>query len=327
LKKILVTGAAGFIGSHLIEALLKRGDAVTGVDNFDTYYDPSVKRVNLLPARRHDAFTFHEADICDADRMASILEERAPDVIVHLAARAGVRPSIEDPALYYRVNVDGTRVVLDAALEQGVGHLVLASSSSVYSGSTRLPYREDEPADRPLSPYAATKRAMELLGHTYAHLHGMNLTLLRFFTAYGPRQRPDMAIHKFARLIDSGQAIPMFGSGDSLRDYTYIGDIVDGVVRAVDRPFPYEIINLGAGETNDLRTMIRVLADAMGKMAVIDEQPSQPGDAPATHADVSRARDLLGYAPSVSLDEGIRNFVAWYRERQADGSLGQATAG
>lgn len=323
---VLVIGAAGFIGSHVVEFLLERGDLVVGIDNFDPYYDPAVKRLNLLRPRQHTAFRLFEADICQARTLREIFREVRPDVVVHLAARAGVRASLENPDIYNHVNILGTQHVLDACRDVMPSHVVIASSSSVYSGSREIPFREDAPADRPISPYAATKRMNELMAHVYSEVYGLNATLLRFFTVYGPRQRPDMAIHKFARLIDAGKPIPMYGEGDSLRDYTYIDDIVDGVIRAVDNPFKYEIVNLGGGRTTDLRAMIRLLGSALGKMAVIDEQPPQPGDAPVTLADITKARNLLGYAPHTSIEDGIERFVAWFRDARGGESV-RATAG
>ncbi len=312
-QTVLITGAAGFIGSHLAERLLARGDAVIGLDNFDPYYDPAVKRRNLLAAGSHSAYQFHQADIRDAEGVRRILRDSKPDTVVHLAARAGVRASLEDPRTYLDVNIMGTQTILDACRELGIGRIVAASSSSVYSGCQNPPYCEDLTADRPLNPYAATKRANELMGFSYSHLYGLRITMLRFFTVYGPRQRPDMAIHKFARLIDAGKPVPMFGAGDTVRDYTYIDDIIDGVVRSIDRPFSFEVFNLGAGRTTELRGLIRILGAALGKMAAIEELPLQPGDALETLADISKARRMLGYEPSFQVEEGIRRFVDWLR--------------
>lgn len=317
-QTILITGAAGFIGSHLAERLLDRGDAVIGLDNFDPYYDPAIKRRNLIAATAHAGFQFHQADIRDTEAIGRILRDARPDAVVHLAARAGVRASLEDPRAYLDVNIMGTQTILDTCRELGINRIVAASSSSVYSGCQNPPYCEDLAADRPLNPYAATKRANELMGFSYSHLYGLRITMLRFFTVYGPRQRPDMAIHKFARLIDSGKPVPMFGAGDTVRDYTYIDDIIDGVVRAIDRPFPFEVFNLGAGRTTELRALIRILGAALGKMAVIEELPLQPGDALETLADISKARRMLGYEPSFQVEEGIRRFVDWLRNGETD---------
>ena len=315
MKTVLVTGSAGFIGSHLCETLLARGDRVVGLDNFNDYYAPAVKRQNLARALESAAFTQHEFDILEETRLRELFEEVRPTVVVHLAARAGVRPSVEDPNLYHRVNVIGSQHILDACRDSGVGHLVWASSSSVYGNSTAVPFREDAPA-QPVSPYGATKRMNELQGYVYHHLYGLPITLLRFFTAYGPRQRPDMAIHKFARLMLDGKPIPMFGDGSMQRDFTYIDDIIDGVVRAVDRPFPYEIFNLGESQTTCLRDLIALIAAALGREAQVRELPEQPGDVRMTCADIRHAQELLGYAPRVSMEEGVARFVAWLREQE-----------
>lgn len=314
MTNVFITGVAGFIGSHLAERLLARGDSVTGIDNFDAYYDPVVKRRNLAPSQAHAEFRFHEADIRDSAAMRRFLHEAKPHVLVHLAARAGVRASLEDPRTYVDVNILGTQTLLDACRELGIRRIVAASSSSVYSGCRNPPFSEGLAADRPLNPYASTKRANELMAYSYSHLYDIHITMLRFFTVYGPRQRPDMAIHKFARLIDAGKPVPMFGTGDTYRDYTYIDDIIDGVVRSIDTPFPYEIFNLGAGRTTDLRSLIKLLGDALRKPATIEEKPLQPGDALETLADVSKARRMLGYEPSFRVEEGLQRFVAWLRE-------------
>jgi UDP-glucuronate 4-epimerase len=308
----------------LAERLLARGDTVVGVDNFDPYYDPAVKQRNLLPARSHAGFSFHQLDICQERSVRELLREVRPDIVVHLAAKAGVRPSIENPGAYINVNVGGTQNILNACKELPPSNLVMASSSSVYSGCKNPPFSEELAADRPLSPYAATKRANELMAYTFSHLYGLNIAMLRFFTVYGPRQRPDMAIHKFAKLIEAGRPVPMFGAGDTVRDYTYIDDIVDGVVRVIDKPSRYEIFNLGAGRMTDLRTLIKTLAASLGKMAIIDEQPLQPGDALETQADVSKARRILGYEPKFTVETGIPRFVDWFRQNNAAGQTASA---
>ena len=313
MKKVLVTGAAGFIGSHLAEALLARGDTVVGLDEFNDYYDPAIKRKNITEALKNPQYKMVEADICDEPALRAVFEEERPDVVVHLAARAGVRPSLQDPNLYHRVNVIGGQHMLDACRDYKPSHLVFASSSSVYGGSTAVPFTETDPVMRPISPYAATKRMNELQGHVYSHIYGVNVTMLRFFTVYGPRQRPDMAIRMFVQNLIEGKPIPMFGDGSTRRDYTFIEDIVDGVVRCVDRPFPYEIFNLGESHTTSLAELIELIAKHTGKPAIIDRKPLQPGDVEITYADVSHARELLGYAPRFSMDEGIERFVAWYR--------------
>jgi len=313
MKKVLVTGAAGFIGSHLAETLLARGDSVVGLDKFNDYYDPAIKRRNTAAALANPNYRLVEADICDEPSLRAVFESERPDVVVHLAARAGVRPSLQDPNLYHRVNVIGGQHILDACRDYKPSHLVFASSSSVYGGSTAVPFGETDPVMRPISPYAATKRMNELQGHVYSHIYGLNVTMLRFFTVYGPRQRPDMAIRMFVRNLLEGRAIPMFGDGSTRRDYTYIDDIIDGVVRCVDRPFRYEIFNLGESHTTSLAELIELIAKHTGKPALIDRRPLQPGDVDITYADVSHARELLGYAPRFTMDEGIGRFVAWYR--------------
>jgi UDP-glucuronate 4-epimerase len=313
MKTILVTGAAGFIGSHLTDRLLERGDTVVGVDEFNDYYDPSVKRRNLEAAAQHVRFTLRELDICDEARLRAVFDEARPDVVAHLAARAGVRPSLNDPNLYHRVNVIGSQHVLDACRDYKPSHLVFASSSSVYGGCTEVPFHEDLPIDRTISPYAATKRMNELMGHVYRHVYGLRVTMLRFFTVYGPRQRPDMAIHKFTELIDAGRPVPMFGDGSTARDYTYIDDILDGVLKAIDKPFDYEIFNLGESHTTTLRELVELISKQIGKPAQIDQQPLQPGDVEITCADIRKARQLLGYDPRIGMEEGLRRFIAWRR--------------
>ena len=312
MKRVLITGAAGFIGSHLADALLARGDEVIGLDNFNTYYDPGVKRRNIAGALENPAFTLIEEDICDEAPLRVVFERYQPEVIVHLAARAGVRPSLEDPNLYHRVNVIGSQHILDACRDFGPSHLVFASSSSVYGGSVDVPFRESDPVMRPISPYAATKRMNELQAHVYSHVYGVKVTMLRFFTVYGPRQRPDMAIHQFTRRILEGKPVPMFGDGDTRRDYTYIDDIIDGVLRCVDRPFQYEIFNLGESQTTRLRDLIDLIARVAGKPAKIERLPLQPGDVEITYADVNHARQALGYAPRFGMEEGISRFLDWY---------------
>lgn len=315
MKRVLITGAAGFIGSHLTDSLLARGDEVVGLDEFNDYYDPAIKRHNLAGALDHPNFTLVEGDILNEAALRGVFEKHRPDVVVHLAARAGVRPSLQDPNLYHRVNVIGGQHILDACRDFRPSHLVFASSSSVYGGSTETPFSETNPVMRPISPYAATKRMNELQGHVYSHVYGLNVTMLRFFTVYGPRQRPDMAIHMFTKKVLRGESLPMFGDGSTRRDYTYIDDIIDGVVRCVDRPFRYEIFNLGESHTTSLAELIELVGKHAGVAPVIDRQPLQPGDVEITYADVSHARELLGYNPRFSMDEGIARFVAWYRDR------------
>jgi UDP-glucuronate 4-epimerase len=314
MKRVLITGVAGFIGSHLADALLARGDEVVGLDNFNTYYDPEVKRRNITGALQNPGFSLIELDICEEAPLREIFSRTQPEVVVHLAARAGVRPSLQDPNLYHRVNVIGSQHILDACRDFKPSHLVFASSSSVYGGSTEVPFRETDPVMRPISPYAATKRMNELQAHVYSHVYGLNVTMLRFFTVYGPRQRPDMAIHQFTRLILEGRPVPMFGDGETRRDYTYIDDIIDGVVRCVDRPFRYEIFNLGESHTTSLRDLINLIARLVGKPAHIDPKPLQPGDVEITYACVDHAREKLGYAPRFGMEEGISRFIEWYKK-------------
>ena len=310
---ILVTGAAGFIGSHLSEALIARGDRVVGLDNFNDFYDPAIKRGNLAGLQGRPGFALVEGDIRDAAAVARVFAEHAPTSVVHLAAMAGVRPSLQDPALYHDVNCTGTAIVLQAARAAGVSRVVFGSSSSVYGGNPKVPFHEDDDVSHPVSPYAATKRANELTCHTFHHLYGMDIACLRFFTVYGPRQRPEMAIHKFVRLTEAGQPLPLFGDGRSERDYTYIDDILDGVVKAHDRSHGYRIYNLGESRTISLRDLVAAIGRATGKEPRVDWQPPQPGDVPRTFADIGRAKAELGYAPKVDLDEGLRRFVDWYR--------------
>jgi UDP-glucuronate 4-epimerase len=311
---ILVTGGAGFIGSCLIDRLLETGEAVAALDNFDPFYDPAVKRRNLSSALRSGHFELVEGDIRDASLLERTFERLRPRRVVHLAARAGVRPSLEDPAGYAEVNVTGTVRVLEAARRHGVERLVFGSSSSVYGESQEVPFREDARVDLPVSPYAATKKAGEELAFTCHHLYGLQVVCLRFFTVYGPRQRPEMAIHKFTRLIDEGKEVPVFGAGDASRDYTYIDDILDGLQGALERALPgYAIYNLGESATTRLDQLVSIIEEALGKRARIRHLPAQPGDVPITCADLTLARRDLGYAPRVPVPDGVRRFVEWYR--------------
>ncbi|MGH9749202.1 MAG: GDP-mannose 4,6-dehydratase [Candidatus Polarisedimenticolia bacterium] len=313
MPSVLVTGGAGFIGSHVVEALLGAGREVLVLDNFDDFYHPEVKRRNLEPFAGRPGFALVEGDIRDPRLVDSVFAGHPVGVVVHLAARAGVRPSIEQPVLYADVNVTGTTVLLEACRKHGIGKLIFGSSSSVYGNSPRVPFSEKDEVERPVSPYAATKRAGELLCATYHHLYQLNVFALRFFTVYGPRQRPEMAIHRFTRLIDRGLPVPRFGDGSTRRDYTYITDIVNGVMRAIDRVQGFEIINLGGSQTTRLDQLIALLERNLGQKALIEEEPPQPGDVVATHADVEKARRLLGYEPKVGIEEGVRRFVEWYR--------------
>ena len=313
--RILITGGAGFIGSHAAALFLREGWQVGVLDDFNDFYEPAIKRRNL--AALPGSVQLFEGDICDEQ---AVTRAFAPgwDVVLHLAARAGVRPSIEQPALYVRSNVLGTVHVLDAAVRTGVKKFLFASSSSVYGASEEVPFRETAALRRTYSPYAATKVAGEQLCSSYAHLHGLTVVALRFFTVYGPGQRPDLAIHKFTRAIAGGRAIPQFGDGTSRRDYTYIDDIVQGIRGAADYSgADYDVFNLGESETISLRELIGAIESAVGKKAVIERLPDQPGDMPATWADISKARLLLGYEPRTKISEGIPKFVEWFRSTMA----------
>lgn len=310
-QSILVTGAAGFIGSHLVERLLKAGRRVVGVDNFCDFYDPAMKRANLAAARDHMAFTLVEADIRDSDAMEQCFTTYLPGDVVHLAAMAGVRPSIEHPAYYADVNVTGTARLLEAAVKHRGRRFVFASSSSIYGNNPKVPFAEDDPVDHPISPYAATKQAGELLCHTLSHLHQLPVTCLRFFTVFGPRQRPDLAIHKFLRLIDAGVPLPLFGDGSTARDYTYVDDIVDGIMAALDRCAGYHIYNLGGNAPVTLRELIQTIERVTGKKARTQPLPMQSGDVQRTWADLTHSRAALDYQPRVPLAEGIARQWQW----------------
>lgn len=309
---ILVTGGAGFIGSHLVERLLELGHACVCLDNFDPFYPEVIKRRNLETCAVHPNFRLVEGDLRDPEAYQRVARTMEISTIVHLAARAGVRPSLEQPLLYSEVNLIGTMRLLEFARQKGIRRFVFASSSSVYGNNEKVPFHEDDRVDWPISPYAATKKAGELLCHTHAHLYGMDVTCLRFFTVYGPRQRPEMAIHKFTRRIDRGEPIPLYGDGLSERDYTYISDIIQGVVGAIENVSGYEIVNLGESRTVRLRELIERIETALGKKARIERLPDQPGDVRRTYADVGRARQRYGYNPQVPIEEGIPRFVEWY---------------
>ncbi len=317
---VVVTGAAGFIGSHVVERLLQRGDTVLGLDNFDPFYSREAKQSNLARARQSPRFHLAEVDVGDADRLRAALDGHASEVIIHLAAKAGVRPSILDPAGYVRANVLATQVLLAAAQQRGVRRFVFGSSSSVY-GNGAVPFREDATAVEPVSPYAATKRAGELLCYAHQHLHGGSVLCLRFFTVYGPRQRPDLAIRKFAALLADGKPIPLFGTGSTERDYTWVDDIVDGVVAALDRsdrvPEELEMVNLGGSQRTSLARLVELLSAALGARAVIERHPPAPGDVERTWADISKAQRLLGYHPTTTIEAGIAKFAAWFQSDHA----------
>ena len=314
MSRVLVTGAAGFIGSHVVERLLERGEDVIGIDNFDPFYARDVKARNLEPLLMNERFRFDEVDLRNADAVSALIARERPSAIVHLAAKAGVRPSIEDPAAYIATNVNGLQSLLSAIERNPVRHFVFASSSSVYGNRIDPPFRESDRTDEPASPYAATKKAGEGLCYSFHALTRTPITCLRFFTVYGPRQRPDLAIHKFTRLIDAGRPVPFFGDGSTSRDYTFIDDTVDGILSALDRPDDYEIYNLGRSDPVTLRHMVARIESALGKTAIIDRKPEQPGDVGITCANVDKAREKLGYAPTVDFEQGIRRFVDWWRE-------------
>jgi UDP-glucuronate 4-epimerase len=305
--KILLTGGAGFIGSHLLERLIERKDDVAVVDDFNDYYDPGIKRANLPKS----GFRLHERDIRDA---APIVAQEKPDLVIHLAARAGVRPSQKDPALYESVNVGGTLGLLEACRANGVKRFIFASSSSVY-GNAEVPFREENADLQPISFYGATKLLGEHYVRIYSRLHGLHATSLRFFTAYGPRQRPDMAIHAFTAAILQGREIPMFGDGSTERDYTFVSDIVQGVLGAVDHDEPYAVYNLGESRTIALKRLIELIGENAGRKPLVKMLPEQPGDVKRTCASIDRARRGLGYDPKVPIEDGIREFVAWYKSR------------
>ena len=312
----LVTGGAGFIGFHVCGRLLRDGHAVWALDDLNSFYDPKIKRAAIRDLQAlAKPFTFVQGDITDRPCLDELLGGVKFDQIIHLAARAGVRPSLEQPALYQRVNVEGTVNLLEAARLNGVKKITLASSSSVYGVNSKVPFSENDPIFSAISPYAASKLACEALGHVYHHVYGLDVALLRFFTVYGPRQRPDLAIHKFARLMAAGKPIPVFGDGSAARDYTYVTDTVDGVLACTRQEFGYEIFNLGESQTVTLSHLVELLEKHLGRKAVIDRQPPQPGDVPITFADISRAEQKLGYHPKIRIEEGIPLFAEWFTQR------------
>ncbi len=313
-KNILVTGGAGFIGSHLVDRLLSEGTwNVTVVDDFNDFYSPEVKRANIAEHLKSQKYRLIEADIRDDEKLAEIFAETKFDVIVHLAARAGVRPSLSEPKLYMETNVNGTVNLLELAREHGIKQFVFGSSSSVYGVNEKVPFAEDDRIFQPISPYAATKAAGELICHTYSHLYDIRTVCLRFFTVYGARQRPDLAIHKFSKLISEGKTIQVFGDGSSRRDYTYIDDIIQGVRAAIDYDSSiHEVFNLGESQTVTLSELIELIERSLGIRAMIDRQPWQPGDVPATYADITKSRELLDYNPKTKIQDGIPKFVEWF---------------
>ncbi len=310
---VLVTGGAGFIGSHTCEALLNRGDSVICVDNFDPYYDIKVKEKNISGFEGNDNFKLYKEDILNLDGLREIFKTNEVEKIIHLAAKAGVRPSIEDPAGFEKVNVIGTKNLLELAKEFKVKNFVFASSSSVYGNNKKTPFSEDDPTENMVSPYAETKKRAEELCKKYHDTFGLNVTCLRFFTVYGPRGRPDMAPYKFTRLIEEGKELPMYGDGTSERDYTYINDILAGILVALDKNFNFEIINLGDSQTIELKDFIKLIGSLLGKEAIIQELSMQPGDVRVTYADVTKAKKLLNYAPKVGIEEGMKKFIEWFK--------------
>lgn len=313
---ILITGGAGFIGSHLAENLVAEGYRVICIDDFNDYYDPRIKWENIAGLQARPEFRLVKGDITDNETLEKLFSAWKIDQVVHLAARAGVRPSLRQPALYEKVNVGGTINLLEQCIKYQVKKFVFGSSSSVYGEQDQIPFSEDDRIERPISPYAATKRAAELICYTYHHLYQLSVTCLRFFTVYGPRQRPEMAIHKFTSLIYQRQPIPLYGDGSSSRDYTFISNIISGIRAAMSRDFGYEIINLGNSSPIQLKELVRLIEDALGLTARIDFQPPQSGDVTRTYADISKAQKLLGYHPEVPIEEGIALFVDWFKRRR-----------
>jgi len=316
---ILVTGGAGFIGSHLCERLLGDGSKVICLDNFDSFYDPHIKIKNTegMPKKFPNLFELVTGDIRNPDHLKGIFQKNKIDFVVHLAARAGVRPSIAEPLLYQDVNIRGTIVLLEVCKEYGIKNFIFASSSSVYGENQRVPFTEKDLDIQPISPYGATKRAGELLCYSYHHLYEMNIACLRIFTAYGPRQRPEMAIHKFTRLVDRGEKIPIYGDGSSRRDYTYIDDLIEGILGVIRYHKGFEIYNLGESQITSLKELIRLIEEAFGKKANIEMLEPQPGDVSVTYADITKAKRLLKYQPKVKMKEGIKRFVEWYKAQRA----------
>ncbi|MEO6655836.1 MAG: GDP-mannose 4,6-dehydratase [Pyrinomonadaceae bacterium] len=318
MRNILVTGGAGFIGSHLVDRLLSEGDwQITAVDDFNDFYSPEIKHANIAEHLKSPNYRIVDADIRDAVTMAALFMQYEFDVIVHLAARAGVRPSLSEPKLYAETNINGTLNLLELARKHNIKQFVFGSSSSVYGINTKVPFAEDDRIQQPISPYAATKAAGELICHTYSHLYDIRTICLRFFTVYGARQRPDLAIHKFSKLITDGKPIQVFGDGSSRRDYTYIDDIIQGVRASIDYAESiHEVFNLGESQTVTLAELIELIESSLGKKAVVDRQPWQPGDVPITFADITKSREVLAYNPTTKIQDGIPKFMEWFRARQ-----------
>jgi len=314
--RILVTGAAGFIGSNLVDKLLQTGHEIIAIDNFDPYYDRKIKEQNIAGARDYSKFHFFEMDITDEESIKNLFQKFPCEMVIHIAAKAGVRPSIEDPAGYYRANVLGTLTLLEACKEFSIKKFIFASTSSIYGNNKKVPFSENDFVDHPISPYAATKKACELLCHNYYHLYGINIFSLRFFTVYGPRQRPDLAIYKFFKLISQNQPIPLYGDGSTSRDYTYIDDILDGMLKSIQKVNGYEIINLGESQTISLVGLVELIEKILGKNADRKFMPMQPGDVDRTFADISKAKKLLGYDPQTKVEEGLMKFYEWFKQNQ-----------
>jgi UDP-glucuronate 4-epimerase len=315
-KTYLITGAAGFIGSNLVDKLLQDGNSeIICVDNFDNFYDQSIKRNNIKKHLEDPNYKFYEANIIDQPSLKQVFENNKITHIIHLAAKAGVRPSLENPIAYTQTNIVGTVNLLELAKEFNINKFVFGSSSSVYGSRTDGPFNEEMIIDKPISPYAATKASGEQLCYTYSHLYDINIVCLRFFTVYGPRQRPDLAIHKFSRLINEGKEIPVFGDGCTKRDYTYVDDIIQGILGSIEYDkTPFEIFNLGESQTVELNYLIKLLEENLNKKAIINKQPLQLGDVPLTYADISKARNLLGYNPTTKVEEGLQKFMAWFND-------------
>ncbi|HSH03274.1 MAG TPA: SDR family NAD(P)-dependent oxidoreductase [Anaerolineae bacterium] len=316
--KILVTGAAGFIGSHLTDKLIQRGHTVVGIDNFNDYYDPAKKEHNIAHLATNDAFRLIRGDIRDRDAILNLFATENFDAVAHLAGMAGVRNAVKFPDLYVSVNINGSQNLMDGARAHQVGNFVFASTSSAYGNTQQIPFVETDPADRPLQPYAATKRAIEILGYTYHLLYQLNFTAVRFFTVYGPRNRPDMMAYLLANSITTGREIPLYNNGDMYRDWTYVGDITDGLVAALEKPLGYEILNLGRGEPVKLADFVEMLEDIAGGNANLRNQPKLKADSDYTYANIDKARQLLNYNPQTSVLEGVHHFWRWYKQTQLD---------
>lgn len=316
--KILITGAAGFIGSHTCESLIKNGNSIIGVDNFDSFYSYKLKELNLEQLNQKSNFRFYKADIRDDKALNQIFSSNQVDVVIHLAAKAGVRPSIESISEYYDVNINGTISLLESMRKNGIKKMVFASSSSIYGNNQKVPFSEDDRVDNPISPYASTKKSGELLCHVYSHLYNFDITCLRFFTVYGPRQRPDLAIHKFTKLIQENKPIPFYGDGSSSRDYTYIEDIVNGISCALNHLEGYKIYNLGESKVITLKKLVEVIETILGKKALLNQLPMQQGDVSRTFADISKAKAEIGYNPAYDFETGMKKFVDWYKTMSAN---------